>query len=236
MAVGLDRGAIPGCWLPVPGLRFSPPRSCCKAAAGRGQCAELVSLKPFSIPARGRRQHSRLGVCRRGRHIRGLSSFPQCAIIPVSTGESSTVVSPYLPGGVSDGQWHTLQLRYYNKVRVPQLSPCARGSLSARGVSERLWLSCFLALPHGGGCGEKVEVVFSPWGWVQWSRQLGARGDWPSGPCLEPAGMRSMQCPCLCPSLALFAGLGWRCPSCFAHTSSSAVVPGPCSGLFLAVV
>uniref|UniRef100_A0A8C4JZJ6 Cadherin EGF LAG seven-pass G-type receptor 3 n=1 Tax=Dromaius novaehollandiae TaxID=8790 RepID=A0A8C4JZJ6_DRONO len=36
-----------------------------------------------------------------------------------STGESSTVVSPYLPGGVSDGQWHTLQLHYYNKVRVP---------------------------------------------------------------------------------------------------------------------
>lgn len=33
------------------------------------------------------------------------------------------MVSPYLPGGVSDGQWHTLQLRYYNKVRVPQLAP-----------------------------------------------------------------------------------------------------------------
>lgn len=33
------------------------------------------------------------------------------------------MVSPYLPGGVSDGQWHTLQLHYYNKVCMPQLSP-----------------------------------------------------------------------------------------------------------------
>ncbi|KAK2529500.1 Celsr3 [Columba guinea] len=38
-----------------------------------------------------------------------------------STGESSTVVSPYLPGGVSDGQWHTLQIRYYNKPKVSAL-------------------------------------------------------------------------------------------------------------------
>uniref|UniRef100_A0A8B9QH47 Cadherin EGF LAG seven-pass G-type receptor 3 n=1 Tax=Apteryx owenii TaxID=8824 RepID=A0A8B9QH47_APTOW len=38
-----------------------------------------------------------------------------------STGESSTVVSPYLPGGVSDGQWHTLQLHYYNKPKVSAL-------------------------------------------------------------------------------------------------------------------
>lgn len=40
------------------------------------------------------------------------------------------MVSPYLPGGVSDGQWHTLQLHYYNKVRVPRLSPYVCGSLS----------------------------------------------------------------------------------------------------------
>lgn len=38
--------------------------------------------------------------------------------------------------------------------------------------------------------------------------------------------MHSMQCPCACPSLALLAGLGQRCPSCFAHTSRSMVVPG----------
>ncbi|XP_061864337.1 cadherin EGF LAG seven-pass G-type receptor 3 isoform X3 [Colius striatus] len=38
-----------------------------------------------------------------------------------STGESSTVVSPYVPGGVSDGQWHTLQLHYYNKPKVNAL-------------------------------------------------------------------------------------------------------------------
>lgn len=48
--------------------------------------------------------------------------------------------------------------------------------------------------------------------------------------------MQPMQCPCLCPSLVLLAGLGRRCSSCLAHTSSSAVVRGPCSGPFLAVV
>ncbi|XP_075430641.1 cadherin EGF LAG seven-pass G-type receptor 3 isoform X2 [Ascaphus truei] len=35
-----------------------------------------------------------------------------------STGESSTLVTPYLPGGVSDGKWHTVQLRYYNKPKI----------------------------------------------------------------------------------------------------------------------
>lgn len=32
-------------------------------------------------------------------------------------GETKTTVSPYIPGGVSDGQWHSVQLHYYNKVR-----------------------------------------------------------------------------------------------------------------------
>ncbi|XP_030062620.1 cadherin EGF LAG seven-pass G-type receptor 3 [Microcaecilia unicolor] len=35
-----------------------------------------------------------------------------------STGESTTVVTPYLPGGVSDGEWHTVQLQYYNKPKI----------------------------------------------------------------------------------------------------------------------
>ncbi|KAI1892191.1 hypothetical protein AGOR_G00130780 [Albula goreensis] len=34
-----------------------------------------------------------------------------------STGESSTQVSPYLPGGVSDGDWHTVHIHYYNKPK-----------------------------------------------------------------------------------------------------------------------
>lgn len=36
----------------------------------------------------------------------------------LSLGESTTTVSPFVPGGVSDGQWHTVQLKYYNKVGV----------------------------------------------------------------------------------------------------------------------
>uniref|UniRef100_A0A8C4W938 Cadherin EGF LAG seven-pass G-type receptor 2 n=1 Tax=Gopherus evgoodei TaxID=1825980 RepID=A0A8C4W938_9SAUR len=42
-----------------------------------------------------------------------------------SAGESTTTVSPSVPGGVSDGQWHTVRLQYYNqpiigKLGVPQ--------------------------------------------------------------------------------------------------------------------
>lgn len=33
-------------------------------------------------------------------------------------GETTTTVSPFVPGGVSDGQWHRVQLHYYNKVGV----------------------------------------------------------------------------------------------------------------------
>lgn len=35
-----------------------------------------------------------------------------------STGESSTLVAPHIPGGVSDGKWHMVQLRYYNKPKT----------------------------------------------------------------------------------------------------------------------
>ncbi|XP_072569646.1 cadherin EGF LAG seven-pass G-type receptor 3 isoform X2 [Paramormyrops kingsleyae] len=34
-----------------------------------------------------------------------------------STGESSTQVSPYVPGGVSDGNWHTVHIHYSNKPK-----------------------------------------------------------------------------------------------------------------------
>ncbi|MGH0129327.1 UNVERIFIED_CONTAM: hypothetical protein FKN15_038553 [Acipenser sinensis] len=39
-----------------------------------------------------------------------------------SAGESTTRVSPYIPGGVSDGQWHVVQLQYYNKTGAPAVS------------------------------------------------------------------------------------------------------------------
>ncbi|XP_051913284.1 cadherin EGF LAG seven-pass G-type receptor 3 isoform X2 [Hippocampus zosterae] len=38
-------------------------------------------------------------------------------VLKYSTGESSTLVSPFLPGGVSDGEWHTVHIHYYNKPR-----------------------------------------------------------------------------------------------------------------------
>uniref|UniRef100_A0A673ANW1 Cadherin, EGF LAG seven-pass G-type receptor 3 n=1 Tax=Sphaeramia orbicularis TaxID=375764 RepID=A0A673ANW1_9TELE len=40
-------------------------------------------------------------------------------VLKYSTGESSTQVSPFVPGGVSDGSWHTVHIHYYNKVSGP---------------------------------------------------------------------------------------------------------------------
>ncbi|XP_072223127.1 cadherin EGF LAG seven-pass G-type receptor 3 [Leuresthes tenuis] len=38
-------------------------------------------------------------------------------VFKYSTGESSTQVSPFLPGGVSDGNWHTVHIHYFNKPK-----------------------------------------------------------------------------------------------------------------------
>ncbi|XP_034297968.1 cadherin EGF LAG seven-pass G-type receptor 1 isoform X2 [Pantherophis guttatus] len=52
-----------------------------------------------------------------------------------SAGETTTTVAPFVPGGVSDGQWHSVQVQYYNKPNIGQLG-----------------------IPHGPS-GEKVAVV-----------------------------------------------------------------------------
>uniref|UniRef100_A0A8C2DCA2 Cadherin EGF LAG seven-pass G-type receptor 1 n=1 Tax=Cyprinus carpio TaxID=7962 RepID=A0A8C2DCA2_CYPCA len=38
-----------------------------------------------------------------------------------SAGEAKTTVAPFVPGGVSDGQWHSVQLHYYNKPKISHL-------------------------------------------------------------------------------------------------------------------
>ncbi|KAG7519448.1 cadherin EGF LAG seven-pass G-type receptor 3 isoform X2 [Solea senegalensis] len=38
-------------------------------------------------------------------------------VLKYSTGETSTQVSPFLHGGVSDGNWHTVHIHYYNKPK-----------------------------------------------------------------------------------------------------------------------
>lgn len=72
--------------------------------------------------------------------------FP-AAFIPVPAGESSTVVSPYLPGGVSDGQWHTLQLRYYNKVLRPAVHQVCVPTRPSVPTSHLLLCPCALLCP-----------------------------------------------------------------------------------------
>ncbi|XP_045146623.1 cadherin EGF LAG seven-pass G-type receptor 1, partial [Echinops telfairi] len=52
-----------------------------------------------------------------------------------SAGETTTTVAPQVPGGVSDGRWHSVQVHYYNKPHIGRLG-----------------------LPHGPS-GEKVAVV-----------------------------------------------------------------------------
>ncbi|XP_023487107.1 cadherin EGF LAG seven-pass G-type receptor 1 isoform X2 [Equus caballus] len=52
-----------------------------------------------------------------------------------SAGETTTMVAPQVPGGVSDGRWHSVQVQYYNKPNIGRLG-----------------------LPHGPS-GEKVAVV-----------------------------------------------------------------------------
>ncbi|GCB72987.1 hypothetical protein scyTo_0006570, partial [Scyliorhinus torazame] len=65
-----------------------------------------------------------------------------------STGESMTVVTPHIPGGVSDGQWHTLQVQYYNKPKI--------GSLGvAQGPSEQK-----VAILTVDDCGTSIAVRF----------------------------------------------------------------------------
>ncbi|XP_017706232.1 PREDICTED: cadherin EGF LAG seven-pass G-type receptor 1 [Rhinopithecus bieti] len=52
-----------------------------------------------------------------------------------SAGETTTTVAPKVPGGVSDGRWHSVQVQYYNKPNIGHLG-----------------------LPHGPS-GEKMAVV-----------------------------------------------------------------------------
>uniref|UniRef100_A0A452UB42 Cadherin EGF LAG seven-pass G-type receptor 2 n=1 Tax=Ursus maritimus TaxID=29073 RepID=A0A452UB42_URSMA len=66
-----------------------------------------------------------------------------------SAGESTTTVSPFVPGGVSDGQWHTVQLKYYNKVGV-------RGGQGSQGSVL------------GSGAQTKVALHPGGWSWHFW--------------------------------------------------------------------
>lgn len=54
--------------------------------------------------------------------------------LPPPTGETTTAVAPQVPGGVSDGRWHSVRVQYYNKV-----GGCGpRGPWAARGGRRAL--------------------------------------------------------------------------------------------------
>ncbi|XP_077356776.1 cadherin EGF LAG seven-pass G-type receptor 1 isoform X2 [Festucalex cinctus] len=79
-----------------------------------------------------------------------------------SGGETKTTVSPFVPGGVSDGQWHSVQLHYYNKdggslvdssglLRLPLYTAWLELTQKEPNIGR-------LGIPHGPS-GEKVAVV-----------------------------------------------------------------------------
>ncbi|XP_075907847.1 cadherin EGF LAG seven-pass G-type receptor 1 isoform X3 [Nelusetta ayraudi] len=80
-----------------------------------------------------------------------------------SGGETKTTVSPYVPGGVSDGQWHSVELHYYNKgeggslvdssgvLRLPLYTAWLELNQKEPNIGR-------LGVPHGPS-GEKVAVV-----------------------------------------------------------------------------
>ncbi|XP_049616876.1 cadherin EGF LAG seven-pass G-type receptor 1 isoform X5 [Syngnathus scovelli] len=79
-----------------------------------------------------------------------------------SGGETKTTVSPFIPGGVSDGRWHSVQLHYYNKdggslvdssglLRLPLYTAWLELTQKEPNIGR-------LGIPHGPS-GEKVAVV-----------------------------------------------------------------------------
>ncbi|NXL78434.1 CELR2 protein, partial [Leptocoma aspasia] len=66
-----------------------------------------------------------------------------------SAGETTTTVSPFVPGGVSDGQWHRVQLHYYNKCSLG--FPCDSRGMGGGWVSLGVPLvSPWVVGPIGG--------------------------------------------------------------------------------------
>lgn len=56
-------------------------------------------------------------------------------------------MSPFIPGGVSDGQWHVIQVHYYNKVRHTVIA--AVTTYAQRVVRLRVWVVLNSRLPSG---------------------------------------------------------------------------------------
>lgn len=52
-------------------------------------------------------------------------------------------MSPFVPGGVSDGQWHRVQLKYYNKVGVGRVPQGERSALGADALPGLGALPCW---------------------------------------------------------------------------------------------
>ncbi|XP_066580030.1 cadherin EGF LAG seven-pass G-type receptor 1 isoform X2 [Amia ocellicauda] len=79
-----------------------------------------------------------------------------------SAGEAKTTVAPFVQGGVSDGQWHSVQLHYYNKDSLHILDssgvlhvPIYTAWLELKHKEPNIGR---LGIPHGPS-GEKVAVV-----------------------------------------------------------------------------
>lgn len=97
----------------------------CPCPSPRGPCLSAPDPKSHTLPAKP-------GPKTNHEHTVPIPSPQLVSQLTrvLSLGESTTTVSPFVPGGVSDGQWHTVQLKYYNKVGV-------RGGQGAGGFCPR---------------------------------------------------------------------------------------------------
>ncbi|KAG8517970.1 Cadherin EGF LAG seven-pass G-type receptor 1 [Galemys pyrenaicus] len=66
-----------------------------------------------------------------------------------SAGETTTTVAPQVPGGVSDGRWHSVQVHYYNKVGRPP-APGPRAPFGVSPPATR-WPGCEGGRAPAGG-------------------------------------------------------------------------------------
>lgn len=67
---------------------------------------------------------------------------------PSYAGETTTTVTPQVPGGVSDGRWHSVQVQYYNKVgRRLEVPRTALATFLAQGIYT-VWFKSMLWGSH----------------------------------------------------------------------------------------
>lgn len=131
-----------------------------------------------------------------GHAIPGTATPPSRWLCPsdaVPAGETTTTVSPFVPGGVSDGQWHRVQLHYYNKVGEQGVwgaqqvgsvwGQTEEGEVEGKGRGLERWGGAGRGFGGPKGPLRDVPIHWHPegWGWEmeeEERREWGGQGCW----------------------------------------------------------